>query len=106
VRARSPVWPSSTYALYCPALYCHCRVLPFLPPNQVKAKGARKITYEAFLKALDAVAAKKVCAARRMCRTQGHVCCSGRLAGRRTRTPHACSCSQSLQLTSWRALRK
>jgi hypothetical protein len=27
---------------------------------QVKAKGARKITYDAFLKALDHVAAKKV----------------------------------------------
>lgn len=29
--------------------------------RQVKAKAARKITFEAFLKALDAVAAKKVC---------------------------------------------
>lgn len=37
-------------------------------PAQVKAKGARKITYEAFLKALDHVAAKKVSSA----------CCSTR----------------------------
>jgi hypothetical protein len=39
-------------------LACLCLLLLLL---QVKAKGARKITYEAFLKALDHVAAKKVC---------------------------------------------
>jgi hypothetical protein len=51
------------------AVVCHghdvthvlaCLWLLLLLLLQVKAKGARKITYEAFLKALDHVAAKKV----------------------------------------------
>jgi hypothetical protein len=45
---------------------------------QVKAKGARKITYDAFLKALEHVAAKKVrcgCAALRRDTRRGSSCC-------------------------------
>lgn len=45
-----------------------------LVPAQVKAKGARKITYEAFLKALDHVAAKKVCSTQVLVNLQLSLC--------------------------------